>query len=247
MAPNITDMVVELGAGDQLVGVSTYCRAPRPDLPRVGGYLDPDIESVLALKPDLVLSPPNPRLEKAMAAFSVPLYVVSTQWSTVASIQESFMTLAERLGLAAQGAALRKQVEATLADVAEEASSRTPRRVLLVVARQPGSMVVAGPGTYISELIELAGGINVVGEGGHYPTLGIETVVGMAPEVIIDVSAGEGDQGAAGEARRVWSTYASLPAVRSDAIRVEPPGQLLQPGPSTGESARRLLRMIHGS
>lgn len=249
MAPSITDMIVELGAGDRLVGVSTYCRAPREDLPRIGGYLDPNIESVLALKPDLVLSPPNPRLEKAMEAFSIPLYIVSAQWSTLASINDSLAALADRLDLTARGTVLRDRVTGALTGVSEAAAALPARKVLLVVARQPGSMIAAGPGTYVSELIEIAGGANVVSKGGHYPTLGIEAVVAMAPDVIIDLSAEEGQSGeaSAAEALRVWSTYRSIPAVSNHAIRVESPGQLLQPGPHIGESARRLFNLIHGS
>ncbi len=247
LAPNVTDIIIQLGLAHELVGISTYCRAPGHEVVRVGGYLDPDIETIVALAPDLVMTPPNPRLEEAMSPFGREVHVVSAQWSTVKNTQKAIVGVAERLGAAERGADLVSHMQAELDEVARRAREKPPRTVLLVIARQPGGMVVAGSDTFLSELMTTAGARNAVATKRRYPMLSIETVVHLAPEVILDLSIREEDwtETAERQAREVWTPYPSLPAVRAGAVRVARPGALLQPGPHMGRSARRLQELIY--
>ena len=249
LAPNLTDTILRLGLGDRLVGVSTYCLAPNDEAVRVGGYLDPDIETILSLNPDLVVTAPNPSLEQALTTFEVPFHVMQSQWSTVSDTRTSILEVALLLDAEDQGAALVTELDEQLANVQEAARGLATKSVLLVIERQPGSMIAVGPGSHIEELIALAGGRSVVTGTKPYPNVDIETVVQWAPEVIIDVSIGDTEvtEEITEQARTVWGAYPTLPAAQTGAVYVERPGLLVQPGPGIGESAGRLFTMIHGN
>jgi len=249
-APNLTAIIEELGESDRLVGISSYCRAPAGrDLPRVGGYLDPDVETIVALEPDAIFSAPNPHLEQAMSAFDIPIRVFQSQWSTVADTRACIRAVADALGVPARGAELGNELDRELHAVREKSEERTTRRVLFVIERQPGSMIVVGPGTHLSELIGIAGGQNVITQGAPYPNVGIETVVSLGPEVIIDVSVrgkALSDDGAAATTS-IWSAFGTIPAVQEGRVYLEHPDDLVQPGPHLGKSAARLFELIHGA
>jgi iron complex transport system substrate-binding protein len=242
VAPSATELVFALGAGDRLIGVSRYDDYPESakSLPKVGGFLDPSVEAIIALRPDLVVAVPNagnrPPLER-VARLGVPVLVVPG--NSIADIFHATRALAPLLGKDAPSKAERLIVdlERGLAEVAKDAEKRPPPRVAFVYGEVP--LVLAGPGSFADAMLRVLNAKNVIEEGPSYAQYSMEKLVLDAPEVIIDAT--EGHQ--AGD-NRVWSRFASIPAVKNNRVYYVGLGDVLRPGPRIVEGMRRIAVLI---
>ena len=236
LAPSLSEIVIALGAADRLVGVSRFDDFPEvKSLPRVGGYIDPSIEAVLALKPDLVIVEPSPGnkvpVEK-LAQLGTPVLAVPLQ--NVEQTLESMREVGRALGREAQGEALVKSIQTTRERIRSAASGKSKPRVLLVYEWSP--LVVAGVGSFGDELLKDAGAINAAPHGeSSYPVLPIEAAVGAAPEVIIDSS----HDPSLGEKLRQIRGLAEARWVRIST------GDLMHPGPKLARGLEDLFRVLH--
>ena len=236
LAPSLTDTVLALGKRGVLAGVTRYDDAPEvASLPRVGGFLDPSPEAVVALRPDLVLWITDggalPLVER-IAAVGIPVLAIPVV--SVADVLACARTVGEALGDGAGGERLAR----SLSDVVEAARHRAaagPRpRVLFVVGRDP--LVVAGPGSYPDELLRLAGGENVVRGGPAWPVYPIERAVADDPALVIDAAVLEAPEGI----RRLEA----VPAVRRGAVYRLGDDAALRPGPRLGRALEDLQRAL---
>ncbi|MBF5041933.1 ABC transporter substrate-binding protein [Aggregicoccus sp. 17bor-14] len=237
LAPSLTEMVVALGAGERLVGVSRFDQQPEvAKLPRVGGFTDPSVEAVLALKPDLVLvfpGPGNQRPVEKMAQLGLRVLVLPLQ--TVQDTLAAMRAVGDALGRGAEAQALVSRIEATRARVrAAAAKSKRPPRVLFVYGFEP--LVVAGPGSFADELLHDAGGVNIAADAGTpYPVYSPERAVVAKPDVVID--AADVDVGK--------DKLRNLPGLREARWAQVPTRALLQPGPSLGRGLEELYALLH--
>jgi iron complex transport system substrate-binding protein len=244
-APSLTAIVYALGAGNRLVGVGTYCEVEGDHDPvRVGGYLDPDIETIVALEPDLVLAVHNPSLEEAADRFDLQLRKFGAQWHTIEDIERMIRDVATVLELAETGERLIASIREELASADEGAEGREPRSVLMVVERQPGAMMVVGPGSHLDELLQAAGASNAIVDGKAYQSVGIEEIVSIAPDVIIDITLSGLEMG---DMQEIWSTWPSIPAVRHGRLHILTESPFVQPGPAIGKAAIAFGQMIYGT
>jgi iron complex transport system substrate-binding protein len=218
------------------VGVSRFDEAKEvAHLPRVGGFVNPSIERVVALKPDLLLVQPGPGTQRAvekMAEIGVPVLLLPLH--TVADTVEALRTVGKALGKDKEAEALVQRLESTRARIRERARGLQAPRVLFVYGFEP--LVVAGPGSFADELLRDAGAINVAaGAGSAYAGYSLESAVRSRPDVVVD--AADVDVGK--------DKVASLP-VLSAARWVEVPSMaLLQPGPSLGRGLEELFELLH--
>lgn len=233
LGPSLTELVVELGAGARLVGVSRFddaeaVRAVR----RVGGLVDPSPEAILRLRPDLLLVTPGvgdrATIER-LAALGVPVLVVPLE--SLQDILAAIDHVAQALGVVERGAKLRAAIEARIAAVRARAAGRPPVRALVVFGWQP--LVVAGPGSYADDLLRIVGGENAAAElRGPFPSVPAERALGLAAERIVDATFGY-------EARlEIPGWEGRLVSARSQA--------LARPGPRVVEALEDLLRLLHG-
>jgi iron complex transport system substrate-binding protein len=236
LAPSLTDLAVALRKADLLVGVTRYDDAPEvKELPRVGGFLDPSPEAVVALRPDLVLWMTDggalPAVEH-IAALGVPVRAIPIV--NVADVIAAARLVGGALGDAPAGDRLAR----TLGDAVEAARRRAaagPRvRVLFVVGRDP--LVVAGPGSYPDELLRLAGGENVVKGARPWPVYPVERAVADDPALVIDAAVLEPAQGMA--------RLAAIPAVRRGAVYRLRDDAALRPGPRLPHIVEELAAAI---
>ena len=189
LAPSLTEMVLELGAKDRLVGVSRFDDSPEVEsLPRLGGFIDPSIEGVVSLKPDLVLVQPAPGnrapVEK-MAELGVPVLALPMQSmaQTLAAIRE----VGRALELSDRAEALVSKIEATRAQIRARTRGKKPLRVLFVYGFSP--LVVAGVGSFAAELLSDAGAVNAASAAQTaYSVYSVESAVRDSPQVVIDAS-----------------------------------------------------------
>ena len=236
LAPSLTDVVLALGAGNRLVGVSRFDeRSEVARLPRVGGFVDPSVEAVMALHPDLVLAQPGPgnrRAVETMAELGVAVLLLPL--GTVEDVLAAERATGKALGLADQGEALARSLEATRARIRERSRGLRAVRVLLVYGFEP--LVVAGPGSFGDQLLGDAGALNVARDAASpYPVYSVERVVQSQPELVLDAA-----NTAAGKDR-----VRSLPGLR-EARWAEVSGQsLMHPGPALGRGLEELFRLVH--
>lgn len=187
LAPSVTEILYALGAGDALVGDTDYCDYP-PEArqkPHVGALLNPSLEKIVALKPDLVLGTPEAnRREVAdqLERLGVPLYGL-----TAHSLEETLRSiddLGRIVGREAQAEQLLRGLRARIAAVERRVHAAPQPRVLFVVWYRP--LVTAGPKSFIADVIRRAGGSSIADElEGDWPRPNLEFVLGRDPEVIL--------------------------------------------------------------
>jgi cobalamin transport system substrate-binding protein len=242
LAPSITEIVYALGAGERLVGVCAQCDHP-PEvarIPRVGGYLTPSVEVVLAKQPDLVIAVPSPGNREAVRAVErAGVRVLVVHDRTLADLWASITQIADALGMPEAGERLVTDVEARLDAVRTRVAGLPPRRVLVVVGHNP--LIAVGGDNLQDELVTLAGGINVAADAGAaWPTLSLELVLARAPEVIVDAAMGSEADDAA-----LLRVLPPVPAVRDGRVVRLTGDTLLRAGPRVSEAAQALAAAIH--
>lgn len=254
-SPSITETLFALELGDRVVAVSRYCRYPPAvaDLPKVGTFLRPDVELIARLTPDLTVIHPGPNgLERRLTTLKIPFVTVGR--GSLSSAFSSIRAIGAAAGVADRAGELVARLESRLQRVRSQVAGRRPQRVLLIVGRRPGTLtdlVAVGPRSYMSDLATIAGGVNVLSQNGlpEYPRISMETVIRLAPDVIID--AGDmGDRPEQREARKtvtegLWkrqqlgvAATGRVHAVTSDAFVI--------PGPRVVEVAETMASWLHG-
>jgi len=243
LAPSVTETVFALGLGDQLVGVSVYCDYPpaAQSIDRVGTFLTPNVEVILAKHPDVVIALPSPGNQSPVEALRrLGLKVVLVDPNTIAEIKESLVTIGRELGHEAEGRALVSRIEAQMTAVQGRIGDAPERKVLMIVGHTPP--IAVGRGTFQDELIRMAHGINpAASAGGTWPHLSVEFVIASAPEVIIDTTMGNEE----GTGSEFWRTFSTLPAVKNNRVYGYKAYEVLRPGPRIGEAFEAVARFIH--
>jgi iron complex transport system substrate-binding protein len=236
LAPSLSELVLALGAGERLVGVTRFDDDPRTaKLPRVGGYNDPEPETVLQLKPDLVLAQPAPSNRgpvEALARLGVPIDVLPL--STVADVEAALEQVAARLGQAERGRALVSELEARRKEVRARTAGLPKVRALLVFGLEP--LVVAGPASFAGELLADAGGAELLSDRAHpFIRLSAEAAVAAQPELVVLCGVEPPAHGRPAIAGLEKATLIGLPSTA-----------LLHPGPRLGEALGDLDKLLHG-
>jgi iron complex transport system substrate-binding protein len=244
LGPATTEALFAIGAGDRLVARSRFCDWP-PEaarLPAVGG-IEPDIEAILELGPDLVVGPSgqwSSRLTATMQAHGIATWFPD-EIQTLTGVDALLLGLGEHTGHAREAQALTRDLDAREAAIARAASSVPPTRVLLVAGLSP--VVVAGPRSFADDLVRHAGAANAVTEGGAWPTLGFERVVELDPDVILDASVAE--SGGASRITPQTPGWSSVRAVREGHVVALGDERVLRPGPRIAEGLAVLARALH--
>jgi iron complex transport system substrate-binding protein len=243
LAPSLTDVVLALGLGDRLAGVTRLDDDPAVSrLPRVGGYLDPNPEAVLALSPDLVVWVTNGsalgpvrRIAELGRSARPPFPVLALQIDTLADVLATPGVLGAALGEPARGEALSREMAAGV-DAARRSVAGLPRtRVLLVVGREP--LVVAGRGSFPDELLRVCGAENVVAGDRAWPVYPLERAVADDPALVVDAATLEPPEGIA--------RLSAIPAVRRGAVFRIASDDLIRPGPRMVRALPGLCRGVH--
>jgi ABC-type Fe3+-hydroxamate transport system substrate-binding protein len=253
-APSITEMLYALGLGDRVVGVTTFCHYPPEvrDKPKIGSYMQPNIETMLAMRPDLVV------ILKEHAGLGdrlsqVGLTVLELDNNGLEGVYGSLQKLGERCGVAETAERRVAGIQSDLSKIQARAAGLPRRSVMFIVGRTPGvvrDLVVVGRGSFLNELIEIAGGHNLFSDSAAaYPRIGLEDLYAARPEVIIDMGDMADTDRVTEEHRRsvasLWQQYPMLPAVEAGRVYPVAKDIFVVPGPRVVETATELLRMIH--
>lgn len=251
LAPNAAEIICMLGAAEALVGVSSFCTWP-PELanvPRIGGLRDPDLEVVMSLKPDLVvLRGQHGPLRGLCRDQHIPIF--DDQVETLDELYATVTELGRLLGRRAQADEANRDIRVSLQRVADRAAGRPRPRVLFVVLRSPGvvaDVMTTGGKTFLHELIEIAGGVNIFGDQDVlYPKVSLEEIVARSPDVIIETRPTDTiDDVRRGALLDEWGTLPTLPAVRSGRVHFLTEHYITIPSARVTKTARAFLSLIH--
>ncbi|HYL57993.1 MAG TPA: ABC transporter substrate-binding protein, partial [Candidatus Acidoferrales bacterium] len=192
LAPSVTETLFALGAGPEVVGVSQYCDYPPQvrRLPRVGSFLTPNIEAIIALRPTLVIGlslSSDLRQLRALKSMGCPILLVRD--GSLAEIEDSIASVGAKIGREREAQQSVANIRAQIESVRAHLAGVKPESALMLVGHQP--IVAVGRGTYLSELLKIARADNIAAASGEeWPHLSIEYIIAMRPQVILDGSMG---------------------------------------------------------
>jgi len=251
LSPNTTEILHGVGAFDRVVAVSDYCTFPPEvkNLPRVGGWSNPNLERIASLRPDLVVFSDQQaqfikdRVEAlGVRTLSVPSRSLEDALAAIESVGRA-------AGREAEARRLLAETRAGLDAVRLRAERLPRRRVLCVVDRAPGTLrdiYTAADGTFIEQLIELAGGDSVAPPASTgWGKLQKEAVVALDPDVIIDLMIHKTEGVLAEDTLAVWGELPALRAVREGRVHPLREETVLHPSQFVADTARRFGEIIH--
>ncbi len=251
LVPAVTEMLFAIGAGPQVIAVSSYDHDP-PEvqrLPRVGALLDPDVERILSMKPDLVVTYGSQAdLKQQLDRASIAVF--DYRHAGLADITETMRRLGAATGHASRAEETASGIEGALGRLRERAGTGPRPRTLLVFGRERGALrniYASGGRGFLHDMLEVAGGVNVFADVDRESVqVTTELVLARAPDVILEVRSADiaTEAEAAGEARS-WAPLASVPAVRNQRVIVLTGKALTVPGPRVAEVAERMFQALH--
>jgi len=232
-----------------VVGVTRYCDYP-PDALRkakVGGYSDPNYEAIAMLKPDLVVAlPEHDAFKRSLEQLA--LNTLSVDHRNIRGILDSLSTLGKRCGAALKARAIVADIERRRARIREKTHGLSRPRVLISVGRSMHSsslsdVYCAGRDTFYDELLSLAGGTNAYqGQIVRFPSLSVEGILRLNPEVVIDIIPGFKDEAMA---LRAWSNVSKTNAAKNNRMHVFGDMYAARPGPRFILLLEAMAQVIH--
>jgi iron complex transport system substrate-binding protein len=252
LAPSVTEVLFALGLGDRVAGVTRFCDYP-PEArrrPQVGGFLDPSLEAIVALRPDLLVLLSG--AEQNLADFArLGLPTLAVRHSDVDGVLESITTIGRVCGVPQRAEELVGRLQARLQRVRLKTAGRTRPRVLVSVDRTLGGgsvqdVYIAGCDGHIDRLIALAGGQNAYRGPARFPIVSAEGILHLNPDTIIDLVPDRPYRALDRQAiRREWQALPRVAAVAAGRVYVLDEPYLTIPGPRFVQAVEELARLIH--
>jgi iron complex transport system substrate-binding protein len=243
LAPSVTETLFALGAGDRVVAVSDYCDYP-PEatrLPRVGSFNAPNVEAVLAQRPDVVIGLPSPGNHEnvlTMRRLGVRVEIIDPE--RLADLPVATRKIAAVAGVPEAGERLVATMAREMDAVRAKVAGAPKPRVLMLVGQDP--LIAVGPESFLGEMLVEAGAVNVAPAGEAWPRLNVEVAIAADPEVIVDCSMGT----EAGTATLgYWTRFASIRAVKDGRVHPFRSFEALRPGPRLARALEELARLLH--
>ena len=245
LAPSLTETIYALGLQDRLVGDTDQCDYP-PDAQKktkVGGGINPSVEVIASLHPDLVLVTKSyNRLDTIHSLEELGIASYATDPHTITDILSSIKTLADMLGVPDAGASVAEEMQHRLDDLQHRLGDLPPKRALFVVWTQP--LISTGQHTFLADALRHAGAVSIVHSSQDWPQVNLEEVAKLQPDFLVFA------ESHSGEASREVEKLATLPAwkivhairdrryaVISDAVN--------RPAPRIVSAIEELARQLH--
>jgi len=250
LVPSVTEIIYALGAEERLAGRTDYCEFPAAAKrkPSVGGMVNPSLETLVALKPDLVIATDEGNREETfqqLARLRIPTYLVHA--TRLGALEDMIARIGALTGRQAAVGPLTESLTRRMQAVRQAVAPFPRPRVLYVIWPEP--LIVPGRQSLLTELIDLAGGDSVTsGQDAAYVRFSVEAAVALAPQVIVladHASANGGGSSAGRPEPEKWKRFASVPAIRAGRLYSVDLSILHRYGPSVVEGLETLARLIH--
>lgn len=248
--PAVTEILFAIGAGQQVVAVSSFDHYPAAveTLPRVGALIDPDLEKILSLKPDLVVTYGSQvDLQQQLGRAKVPTFVYSH--AGLPDVTQTMRQLGARVGRSEEAEKAALDVEAALAEIRRRTAGRPRPRVLLVFSRETGALrgIYASGGVgFLHDMLDAAGGTNVFADVQRQSVQATtELILSRKPEVILELRGTPASEQESRAEIAAWKVLGSVPAVRSNRVYFIADERTLVPGPRVAEGTRLLAATLH--
>lgn len=250
LVPAVSEMLFAVGAGPQVVAVSSFDNYP-PEvrkLPRVGALLDPDLERILSLRPDLVIVYESQAdLRRQLERASIPLFVYTH--AALADITVTIRQLGARVGRDEDAAAASARIDARLADIRTRVAGRPRPKTLLVFGRDALALrgiYASGGFGFLHDMLTAAGGDNVFADVTQQSVQATsELILSRRPEVILELRSGTLPVETERQEIAVWHALSSIPAVRAGRIAIISDPRTVVPGPRVAEGTELIARALH--
>jgi len=246
MAPAAAEVLEILGMTDRVVGRGDYVVWPpaMQELPKVGAYHAPSVETVLSLGTTLLLTTSSQAAQGAHVKLrELGIEVLALKTSTYESMLASIISIGKEVGREEEAREVTDGIRREMEEIRRLARDAPKRRVVFVVDRDP--VYVAGPGSHVDEMIRAVGGENIAADAASdWQLLSMEIIFERAPEVIIDTS--DNGQGALrGRDVGPWGRWPFLPAVEQKQVYWVDPIRLVIPGPRLPQMTRLMGQLVH--
>lgn len=249
LVPAVTEMLFAIGAGAQVVGVSSFDHFPAEveKVTRVGGLIDPNVERILTLKPDLVIVY-GAKSELADRLGRAKIATFPYETGTLANVTSTMRALGDRLGRRPAAEAEATRIERGLDAIRARVAGQPRYRTLLIFGRERGGLrgVYASGGLgFLHDLLEVAGGVDVFADVKRENIqISAEQILSRAPDAVMELHGPMTPQLLAAE-RSVWSQLPGLPAVKNNRIYLLSEDLLTIPGPRVVDAAKMMADALH--
>lgn len=250
LIPAVTEMLFAIGAGPQVVAVSSFDEYP-PEvarLPRVGALLDPDLERILSLRPDLVaVYDSQTDLRAQLERASIPLFLY--RHADLADVTDTIGRLGAAIGRDKEAAGLVSGIRGHLDRIRAAVAGRARPRTLIVMSRDAltlrGIYASGGVG-FLHDMLDTAGGDNVFADVRQQSVQATaELILARKPDVIIELRPGEIAADRRARELAAWNVLGAVPAVRHKRIVLLTDQRTVVPGPRVAEGTELLSRALH--
>ena len=245
LAPSITEILFALGLDEEVAAITNFCDYPEAVLnkPRIGGFVNPDIEKIVSLRPDLIIGiRDGNRIDTVhrLNDSGFPVYLIDPKGFD--GVMRTIKNIGDVVGREKESRKMIKEMVNKRENITTLTQSLSKPKVFFQLGDAP--MVTVGKGTLADDLIRLAGGRSISeNESVSYPVYSIETVLLKAPEIIIMTSMDSRKNSP--HLVKKWESWKSIPAVRMNMIYVIDSNLVDRPTPRIVEGLEALVRIIH--
>ncbi len=254
LAPNITEILFSIGAGDRIVGVTSFCNYPAEALSKtkIGGFTNPNLEIIASLKPDLVIGTPNVGNREAILNLkrAIPADILLFQAENL----EDFYKMIEGIGKATHeernALNLNHKLRAEIERFRKKSSSQDRKKVLISLSIKP---VISATQHSFPGMLATIAGANLIpslpksqGQINSYPIVSLEEIITLNPEIIIQTTMDSIDRASEIHLKRYWQQWSSIAAVQKQNIYVISGDLILRPSPRSVDGIELLFKLIHG-
>ena len=251
MSPSITETLFALGVGDRVVGVTDFCSYPKEAcaLPKIGGLLNPSVEAWIRLKPDLIIHQDDSHKLRVNAQ-NLGIQTLAISMTRLQNIFETIKTFGEVLGAEAAALSLVEKLQSGVKKQKALLQGVHKKSVLLLLNEggdPNGALYAVGRSTFLGELIEMAGGENILTDPTiNYPKISKEYILRYSPEVIIQAGPHSNyTPQEKAEKLKQWERFPTLTAVKNETIYFVGADYILIPGPRFLNILDHFARAIH--
>ncbi len=251
MSPSITETLFALGVGNRVVGVTDFCSYPKEAcaLPKIGGLLNPSVETWITLKPDLIIYQEDSH-KLRINAKNLSIRTLAVSMTRLQNILETIKTFGEVLGCETDAQALIEQLQSGIQRQQVRLRNVPKKTALLILgdgSNPGGALYAVGRSTFLGELLELAGGENILTDPDtNYPKISKEFILRHSPEVIIEAGP-DANMSASEKEKKLkqWQRFPTLTAVKNKTIYFVGADYILIPGPRFLNILDHFARVIH--